>query len=89
MQEIDKLKEMNVKQLARWICSEIMNDECDRCPLSDQCGHHDNPIEKILSKEVYAKKTKACITCKHVLDIKCKGNGKESCILYESRESDF
>lgn len=89
MKVIDKLKNMDAHELSRWICSEIMNDDCDACPLTRKCHYKDNPIEKILDKEIpeIMKKTHICVTCEKVIDPNCKGNGKESCLNYEPRKT--
>lgn len=84
---IDKVKQMDSKELAKWICNEVMNDDCDNCPLTRRCDWHQDVIAKMLEKEIPVKKSQHCIPCEKVLDPNCKGNGKETCLNYVPRKS--
>lgn len=52
MQVIDKLKKMNSKELAIWMCNYIMEDDCDNCPHRKACFRGTNAIQRILEEQV-------------------------------------
>lgn len=83
MNERDKIRDYNNKQLAKWICENILLEKCDEgCPLANDCHVGHNAVEEILDKEIYGIKDYECVGCKKILD--CKGRPiKAPCLFKE------
>lgn len=83
MKEIERLRKMDAKELAHWICNNILNDDCNSCPFTNKCFMHHNPIEEILEHDdgVKGKFLQSCIKCDKFLN-GCKGKLTEGECLH-------
>ena len=85
MKTIDRIKQMDAETLARWICSEVLNDDCDHCHL--ECSLKNNGVLKLLNqddgKDEKGHFYKECISCKRFLN-GCKGKPKDKeCVCHD------
>lgn len=88
MKRIDKLK--SAEDWEKWICGNVLMDDCDACPLGDKCSPYNHPILEMLNEDI-TRYDKECITCDKFADYdKCQGKlmtvSEEGCIHWVERK---
>lgn len=80
----DELRKLDNKKLAKWICNNILLDDCENCPLGENCEFGNSAVLKLLEKEDKGIKGYECVSCKRMFDCPGKLKPKE-CNCYEER----
>lgn len=81
MREYEKLK--SPKEMAQWICNNVLHADCDNCEFGCTKGH--NVIEEMLDKPLYFKKSRECVNCKKLFDCMGKPEVVSDCLMFEER----
>lgn len=70
---------MSNKEIAKWICSNVLLDDCDHCPQRHKCVMGSNPIEEMLEEKEKGIKDIECVGCSKIFD--CPGrNTRGTCV---------